>query len=408
MKRLLATALVLVSVFALCACGEAAVEEKIETPAEVEAPVEEVPAIPDEYLKYQELVDALEAKDYDAATAFVDALEPEPVLPPVEEVEITTENFLDYFEYVQLPENNFWTESDSAGNVTAITFQSGYYLKDGYTVAPERAYDCSVEAGMKYDICWYYNNKKITVDLENHTYSTSWKPSDRDTMHSDKMCVGTYRGGDQPFYYIGLSGTRLAAGKDSSCLVPEENITLVSASGTLFLRGEDAAAIEKEEETAAEVPAKVPVDVSTLPEEYQRHLDVIDALEAEDYAAARGVIEALRPAPPVPPTVGVDITTENFLDYFEFVEIPENNYRVERLSSGEPAAIFAYSGFYLKDEYEVDKAHSEACNVTAKVRYKDYLLQYDDLDIDFDNMTYEVLVPLDIEHCTVQLREETL
>ncbi len=406
MKRWIAAALAFVSVFTLCACGGAAVAEENSPaggPAEapVAASVEVVPVIPEEYRKYQELIDALEAEDYDAAAAFIDAVEPTPEPLPVEEVEITAENFPDYFEYVELPANNYWTSKDADGNVTAVYLRSGYYLRDGYAIAMERAGDCYVEAGLKYDLLWYHNNNKIKTDLENFTYTTSWKPGKRDIGHGDRMCVGSFSYGDPPVYYISVSDTSLAAGKGSSCLVPEENIQIVSVSGTLFLRGEDAAAVEKEEEPAVKVPAEVAVDVSALPEEYRRHMDAIGALEAEDYAAARNLIEELRPTPEVPPTVAVEITADNFYDYFEYVEIPKSTARVERLSSGEPAAIFAQSGFYLKDGFTPDPAHVNDSSITVDVKYTQYLLQPDSLDIDFDDLSYKLLVPLDSKHASL-------
>ena len=233
MKKIIASALLLAAVFALCACGETTVIEK---EVRVEVPVE-IPVIPEEYRKYQDMVDALEAGDYDAAIAFVDAMAPPQEIPPVMEVEITAENFLDYFEYVELPENNFWTQNDSKGKLSAITFRSGYYLKDGYVIAPERVSDCHLDVGMKYDLYWYYKNKKITVDIENHAYKTSGNPGKNDIMHCDRMCTGAYRWGDQPLYYVSVADTRLEAGKGTSCIVPQKNFKFVSVSGVLYLRG---------------------------------------------------------------------------------------------------------------------------------------------------------------------------
>ncbi len=223
-----ALALVLAVPLLLCACGEATVVEK-----EVKV---EVPEVPEEYRKYQELVDTLESGDYDAALALIDNMAPEPVLPPMAEVQITTENFLDYFEYVELPEQNRTAETDAEGKVTVVNLNSGYYLKDGYTIARERAADCSLQVGLKYELHWFYEGRNIKTDLENVSYTITGKEGS--VMPCDSLIRAQYVDylkDTEPFYYIRVAGTRLADKNDATCLVPEENIELVSASGTLFL-----------------------------------------------------------------------------------------------------------------------------------------------------------------------------
>lgn len=233
MKKIAVLALVLALLTLLCACGETVVTE-IEK--EVEKTVE-VPTVPEEYLGYQELVDALEAGDYEAAMAFINELERGPV-PPIKEVEITTENFLDYFEYVEFPEQGRSEEKDEQGNVTLVAFNSGYYLKDGFTVAKEKAWDCSLKVGLKYELHWYRKGKKIVTDLENYSYKVSGPPNERDIMEGDKMVSGQYvnwRENTEPYYYVPVSGTRLSDKSDDTCIVPVDRVELVSASGTLYL-----------------------------------------------------------------------------------------------------------------------------------------------------------------------------
>ena len=395
MKRAVILLLILSLCLALCACGEiASVEQTVPSGGPEEVPAaapaaagEEAPAIPEEYRKYQELVDAMDAADYDAAIACVDALEPEPVLPPYEEVEITTENFLDYFEYVELPKNNFYTMSGSAGNITTVAYRTGYYLKEGFTILPEKAWDCHLDLGVKYESWWYQNGRKIETDPENGTYTTTGKPADRDISLRDKMVSGSYvnyRENTAPFYYVGVDETWLGIKGEHSTLIPEDKIEIVSASGTLYLStGEPAGP-----ENAAEAPAELPA----VPAEYAAWEELIGLLASGRYGEARAYIEHLKPAPPV---LEVELTAENFLDYFEYVEIPENNTSVQRYSSGEPAAMCAGSGFYLRDGFTVHPDHRYDSDITVDVRYTQYLVDSDSMDIDFENHSYKLLYPLD-------------
>ena len=60
------------------------------------------------------------------------------------------------------------------------------------------------------------------------------------------------------------------------------------------------------------------------PEElYEKYAPILDALEAEDYDAALEAIEALVPVPEYEP---VEITTENFYDYFEITTSEPRSY----------------------------------------------------------------------------------
>ena len=232
MKKIVLFALLLALVFALCACGETVVKE-IEKEVEVE-----VPTVPQEYTGYGELVEALEKGDYEAALAFIDRLEPEPEVPPIKEVQITTENFPDYFEYIELPEKGRYNQTDADGNITAVSMNSGYYLKPEYTVAKEKAWDCSLEVGLKYALHWFHNGECIETDLENATYEITGKNKDFNVMSADRMCTGQYVNwweNTEPFYYVLVGNTRLTDRHDSTCIIPEEDIELVSASGVLYL-----------------------------------------------------------------------------------------------------------------------------------------------------------------------------
>ena len=226
MKKAVILLLILSLCLSLCACGEPQVIEK---EVEVEKIVEVIPE------KYQDLINALEAEDYDGAQAALDVLKPVPETPPIKEVTITTENFFDYFEYVEFPEYNLSIQKDSAGNLTGLYYFSGYYLKEGYTVAEENRQDCKVEAGVKYNYLVFWNNRGITVDLENRTYTVTGRASYTDKHDETKTGYAVRPTQDGPWsYYIDINGTYLSNGKDSGTQLISD-LELVSASGTLYL-----------------------------------------------------------------------------------------------------------------------------------------------------------------------------
>ena len=163
---------------------------------------------------------------------------------------------------------------------------------------------------------------------------------------------------------------------------------------------------------AYKVPAaaekEVRVEVPVIPEEYLKYQELLDTLEAGNFDEARNMVEQMRPAPEYPPVTEVEITADNFLDYFEYVELPELGLVVERFSSGEPAAIFASSGFFLKDAYQVHPLHREDIDITADVKYTRWLLQPSTLAIDFDAVSYTLEEPLDPEAFYAMKEEKTL
>ncbi len=159
------------------------------------------------------------------------------------QVEITKDNFFDYFEYVEFPELyvEYNTQKDSAGNVKSINFLSGYYLKDKYSIPLRKQQDCKVEAGVTYTMLLFEGNKGITVDLENHSYSVTGKQSRAERI--DEMITGTTYQLTKPLrnkYCISFSyTTSLGNGKTindtryNTCILTD--IELVSASGTMYL-----------------------------------------------------------------------------------------------------------------------------------------------------------------------------
>ena len=228
MKKLIALALILASVFSLCACGEAAPAEPVVTEKIVE-----VPAFPEEYVPFKDLLDALVAEDYDSAQTILDELKPEPEVPPIVEVEITKDNFFDYFEYVCIPLYDT-AEKDSQGNYTNVAFDVKYVLKDNYIIAKEKQEDCSANSGVTFKLIWYPDNLKKTIDFETFEYKVKGSPyiTNEDAMFKGRCA----KKGDKLSYEIPFYSGSIG----SYCIgyiniQVYEDIELVSASGTLYL-----------------------------------------------------------------------------------------------------------------------------------------------------------------------------
>lgn len=240
MKKILAFVLALVLCAGLCACGQQRIAPAAGQTIVTEKTVE-VPVIPEEYKKYQKLIDALEAGDYDGAQQFIDGLkpepEPEPELPPIKQVEITKDNFFDYFEYLEFPADEL-SFHRTRGLIDAVTARTGFYLKPEYRIAAEKLEDCMVEAEVKYGISWFYaGNKGINVDPEKCTYDITLKANDiTDQQEALKGAFLKYPDGTEEYVLWFSHGARLTKDRNSTTLViAAEGVELVSASGTLYL-----------------------------------------------------------------------------------------------------------------------------------------------------------------------------
>ena len=122
MKKAFAAILLFALMLSLVACGTSAV------PAA--APVEAEPSIGDKmYEKYKTLIDSLEAEDYTAAIQEIAGMMPE---PEESTIEITPENFWEYYEVDYLNTNR--TKKNAEGDILKIdsTYSFGFRLKEKY------------------------------------------------------------------------------------------------------------------------------------------------------------------------------------------------------------------------------------------------------------------------------------
>ena len=217
MKRLIILSLVLVLLFNLAACGAPALPP-VSDPTQESVLESEVPSLTEE-----------KASSPADAEAGVDA----ELLPArkIIEVEITADNFFDYFEFVEFPEGKLETHTNPDGTLTAIIAPSAFYLREDYEVASEKAETCSLEAHVKYmRNAYYYVQRAVRVDLPGCSYDILRKtPNEYSSLSHDELIKGTWEDGKY-FVYIG-SDTALFA----TTVKIIENIKLLSASGTLYL-----------------------------------------------------------------------------------------------------------------------------------------------------------------------------
>ncbi|MCR4607844.1 MAG: hypothetical protein K5771_08985, partial [Oscillospiraceae bacterium] len=320
MKKLIALALILIYVFALCACGEAApaASEPVVTEKIVEVE-KEVPVIPEEYARFKDVVDALVAEEYDKAQELIEEMKP---APEIIEVKIDQDNFLDYFEYVEW--NNKQIEKTSDGKIKSAYFTPQYVLKAEYAIAQEKADECSVEVGVKYITNFYYQAKtmkKVTIDYDALTFSTTAKPDE--IYNEDELLTGRYYGGEEGRMtcILPFAGHVYMLSGDLCQIINEEDVSIVSAEGTIYLcsipaEAGEPAADEKEAITVALKPGEI------LPAEFEQFKDVLDLLVNAGFDGAQALIEGMKPVPEPLPVVEVAITKDNFFDYFEYVDIP--------------------------------------------------------------------------------------
>lgn len=394
MKKIIILILALSLCLSLGACGSSAPSAApAETPAaveteavqETEAPAEVFPA---EYEPFREALDALAGEDYEGALAQIEAMRPEPEPLPVEEVTITKENFFDYFEYIDIPDIYLsGTHRDSSGKITMILVLSGFYLKPGYAVAEERLDDCHVGIELKYHSLYFIGNQGIEVDLENRSYTITDPPKEYSLKRD--MLAGRYfhYAENEPAMY-GLtfpSTPVLSDGKKQFTTINDpESFELLSAEGTLYLTvlpaddGGDAA------------PQKT---VEDLPAAYEPFRDVLEALVNDDFDGAQALIEERMPEPEPIPSVEVTVTKENFLDYFEYVDIPELYIQkgTERDAKGNITRVVVLSGFYLKPEYTPAEDKLGDCYVNVGIKWR--LLAFKNnkgIQVDLENRSYTV------------------
>ena len=132
---------------------------------------------------------------------------------------------------MEFPEDRLTIDTNPNGTRTRIIACSGFYLKDGCEVAPEKASECKVEAHVRYmRNAYYYVEKSIYTHLDECSYEIRKNsPNPEGSISHDEMLEGTYENG-QYFIYMGYDTVLTTT---TAKLL--QNIKLLSASGTLYL-----------------------------------------------------------------------------------------------------------------------------------------------------------------------------
>ncbi len=249
MKKALAVLLILTLACSLCACGAAA-------PAEAPAEAPE-PSLGDQmYEKYGSIIDSLEAGDFEAVLEEVTGMMPEPEKTVIE---ITPENFYDYYELCY-PEQ--MVEKDAEGTPVSVWPGQYFYFQLKEEYAEKLVPDASqVEVGV---ICDSALRKVEAVDWETGALTLSEETfgklaskifenwTQKPNLDFSETFSGNYslNAGNSGVFGYGAfytekntygtwwtSGRLMTDSKDTYYVVAPENIELVRAEGSITLRG---------------------------------------------------------------------------------------------------------------------------------------------------------------------------
>ena len=158
------------------------------------------PSVGDQmYEKYKSIIDKIEGENYDSAIEEIQAMKP---APSVQEVEITKDNFFDYYDIVYR-ENNI--ERDSDGKITTINKWDNLFnfrLKDKYTLDSNQDNTIVIGVTSEYDLKKIENvdfeNGEITIsddnfdDYEDEIVETTKEWTNEDSILLSVTCEGTW------------------------------------------------------------------------------------------------------------------------------------------------------------------------------------------------------------------------
>lgn len=228
MKKIVTVLLVTALSFSLFACAAPA-----PAPAEAAPTAEPAPSKGDLlYEKYSDILDALEKEDYDTVIKAVVAMKPVPTPVPVTSVDITMDNYLDYFDIV----TSTYDQNDAYGKLSYRNRNIMLQLKDQYAVDPENPGE--ITAGVNSEQL-HQTYKGTDFDFETFTSASKlkWKPdkstesmSNTSFMRYDPETSRAYLTCDLYYEYAGLD-----IDNNWTHVTTVTNYELVNISGTINL-----------------------------------------------------------------------------------------------------------------------------------------------------------------------------
>ena len=224
MKRIIAVLLLITLSFSLLACAAP-------TPAVAPAPAEAVEEGPSEkemlFDKYEDIIKALEAEDYDKVINAVTAMKPVPTPPAATKVDITLDNYLEYFDLITDIDD---TVKDAHGNPTQLDRYTYLKLKDMYSIDSDNPGEIIV--GIEYDesVSLYKG-----TDIDRETFTASGKRKALDNFHESIQNSSYVSRYDNTRLYCSLFQETIMIGDKETNTWLVSNFEIVNISGTIYL-----------------------------------------------------------------------------------------------------------------------------------------------------------------------------
>ena len=190
------------------------------------------------YEKYKDLIDALEAENYEGAMQAFSSYIPQ---PETETITLSTENWSDYFDLSIFPTY----EKDAQGNINTV--HECYVL----TIKPEYEGKCSIEGGF---VGYEYDNQFCKITDLRSDGSYDFEPIDNTIGYAEEWLGHKSESSDlypsktflNYFDYIALRGDGSsmggslpvsdAANYESLYVIRSTSVDIVNVSGTLTIR----------------------------------------------------------------------------------------------------------------------------------------------------------------------------
>lgn len=220
MRRLFCFSLIMIMIISMCGCVSNNEFEAVN--AELKASQDQLA----EYKEYDTLIGYLKSENYEAAIADIESRMPKPTEPPYSEIEITMDNYLNYFT-VDFVED--W-KVNAFGEIDGLDVNYILRIKEDYTSRLRNLENTTInvewtEEGHVYNCDVDFKNKTYTLAAEpNYIY-----PANKQT----KSFAGSF------FVSDTFLGATLAKGNISGDTIwMPGNFEILRIQGSIFLTNE--------------------------------------------------------------------------------------------------------------------------------------------------------------------------